>query len=75
MYTEMKSSIAMAEKLFKKKKNLLTRKSDLNIRNKEVICYIMVLKIGNFGKLMKIIGIFSKCVAEGRCRISVWSFV
>jgi len=36
----MKSSIAMAKAAFNKKKNLLTSKLKLNIRKKEVKCYI-----------------------------------
>jgi len=37
---KMKSSIAMAKAAFNKKKNLLTSKLKLNIRKKEVKCYI-----------------------------------
>jgi hypothetical protein len=52
---EMKCSIALGKGAFKKKKYLLTRKLELNIRKKGIKCCIwalmaMVLKNGNFGK-------------------------
>ena len=37
---EVKSRIAMAKAAFNKKKNLLTRKLDLNLRKKLVKCYV-----------------------------------
>jgi len=42
---EMKSSITMAKAAFNKKKNVLTRKLNLNIRKKEVICYIWCTEV------------------------------
>ena len=38
---EIKSRIAMAKAAFNKKKNPLTRKLDLNLREKLVKCYVL----------------------------------
>jgi len=66
----------MAKAVFSKKKNLFTRKLDLNLRKKLIKCYIwsmlyMVLKLGRFGQQIRNTWKVSKCGAGGGSRRSV----